>query len=542
MLHESPRRAAGRAADDPGAARGPSRPARRRRANGARGSRGRGRGLPPRCRPGAGARRAAADVPADRTRPQGVRSGPIAPQLEGEDGFRFHHLLLREATYDAIPKTARVRAPRAVRRLARTARRGPGRLRRLPPRTGLPLPRRASLDTGPRPTASRCGHPSCLERAATAALGRSDRAAAIGLLERAAAPSARPGPAARPAPDRSRRHAHRRRRVRRGEPAFSTRRRCWRRRRTTSGRPARALVERQFLELRRASPGATDAVPEIVEQRDPDLRTSRRRARSLPRLAASGVGRLEPRPHLGGRRRVGTSGRARRPGRGAARTGRHPLLARLGTHGSARCPSRRASVRCEELQREVAATRPRRPRSCAGSAGSTASQADSSSPAPCSPSRTPPSRISGGGCIPCSPSPRLSSRCWPATSRPPSRACAKATRSTKRWASGQIRSTTAAFARSRDHGARTARRGRAVHRGAARSSPSRTISRRRSSGAGVRARLLAARGGFAEAEQLAREAVTLAESTEFVNFHADALIDLAAVLEADSRTAEAVST
>ena len=32
---------------------------------------------------------------------------PYRPAFEGEDGFRFHHLLLRDATYDAIPKAAR---------------------------------------------------------------------------------------------------------------------------------------------------------------------------------------------------------------------------------------------------------------------------------------------------------------------------------------------------------------------------------------------------------------------------------------------------
>ncbi len=55
---------------------------------------------------------------------------------------------------------------------------------------------------------------------------------------------------------------------------------------------------------------------------------------------------------------------------------------------------------------------------------------------------------------------------------------------------------------------------------------------------GVRARLLAARGRLADAENLAREAVALAERTEFVNFHADALLDLASVLEAGGQSAE----
>jgi predicted ATPase len=32
---------------------------------------------------------------------------PDAPQLPGEDGFRFRHLLIRDAAYDALPKTTR---------------------------------------------------------------------------------------------------------------------------------------------------------------------------------------------------------------------------------------------------------------------------------------------------------------------------------------------------------------------------------------------------------------------------------------------------
>ena len=52
---------------------------------------------------------------------------------------------------------------------------------------------------------------------------------------------------------------------------------------------------------------------------------------------------------------------------------------------------------------------------------------------------------------------------------------------------------------------------------------------------GVRAKLLAARGAFEEAEALARQAVALAAKTDLVNFHADALTDLAVVLEAGGR-------
>jgi tetratricopeptide (TPR) repeat protein len=54
----------------------------------------------------------------------------------------------------------------------------------------------------------------------------------------------------------------------------------------------------------------------------------------------------------------------------------------------------------------------------------------------------------------------------------------------------------------------------------------------------VRARVASARGSFDEAERLAREAVELGRETDFVNFLADALIDLAAVLDDAARGTE----
>ena len=56
---------------------------------------------------------------------------------------------------------------------------------------------------------------------------------------------------------------------------------------------------------------------------------------------------------------------------------------------------------------------------------------------------------------------------------------------------------------------------------------------------GVRARILAGRGEIEDGERLAREGVALAERTDLVNFHGDALLDLAAVLDADGRLTEA---
>lgn len=58
---------------------------------------------------------------------------------------------------------------------------------------------------------------------------------------------------------------------------------------------------------------------------------------------------------------------------------------------------------------------------------------------------------------------------------------------------------------------------------------------------GVRARLLTRRGEPVEAETLARAAVTLADATDFVNHRADALLDLSYVLEASCRESETVA-
>ena len=77
------------------------------RAHGARARRGRGRDLPPRRRAGARARGGAGRRPGS---PALVRRELIRPdraQLAGEDAFRFRHLLIRDAAYDALPKAIR---------------------------------------------------------------------------------------------------------------------------------------------------------------------------------------------------------------------------------------------------------------------------------------------------------------------------------------------------------------------------------------------------------------------------------------------------
>ena len=73
------------------------------------------------------------------------------PQFAGEDGFRFRHLLIRDTAYDALPKTTRAELhQRFAAWLEQHGRAGrAGRDRRLPPRTGGPLPRRARHDPTP---------------------------------------------------------------------------------------------------------------------------------------------------------------------------------------------------------------------------------------------------------------------------------------------------------------------------------------------------------------------------------------------------------
>jgi predicted ATPase len=59
---------------------------------------------------------------------------------------------------------------------------------------------------------------------------------------------------------------------------------------------------------------------------------------------------------------------------------------------------------------------------------------------------------------------------------------------------------------------------------------------------GIRARVLSRRAQRQEAEALAREAVALAQSTDFINYRADALLDLSHVLKGARRHDEAVAS
>ena len=59
---------------------------------------------------------------------------------------------------------------------------------------------------------------------------------------------------------------------------------------------------------------------------------------------------------------------------------------------------------------------------------------------------------------------------------------------------------------------------------------------------GTRAKTFALRGELGEAEALAREAVEIAERTDGLNLHGDALLDLAVVLRAAERPREAAAS
>ena len=107
MLQEAGDGEVDRAADDPGAARGAPRPARRRRA-GACSSAARSRAA------SSTAARSQALDPGGAAGRRGLTSlvrkelvRPDEPQLAGDDAFRFRHLLIRDAAYDALPKATR---------------------------------------------------------------------------------------------------------------------------------------------------------------------------------------------------------------------------------------------------------------------------------------------------------------------------------------------------------------------------------------------------------------------------------------------------
>ena len=82
-----------------------------------------------------------------------VRRDVIRPDFAdfpGDEAYRFRHALIRDAAYRSLSKSTLRRPARALRRLARAHGRGPAARvrgdRRLPPRAGVPLPRRDRVD------------------------------------------------------------------------------------------------------------------------------------------------------------------------------------------------------------------------------------------------------------------------------------------------------------------------------------------------------------------------------------------------------------
>ena len=280
---------------------------------------------------------------------------PDRPALEGEDGFRFRHLLLRDATYDAIPKATR---PRLHERYADWLEQ---RAERLDAFVGYHLEQayryRVELrDTGPDTDALARRASEHLESAATAALGRSDfrppQPACSSARRRLAA---RPRAAARAAADRARRDADGGRAARRGG-AHARRgddpRSGFRRRR----RPRRALlVERQFLDDPPRHGRSSRRRAGVIEPRViPILERRRTTQGPLPRLAAQEPRQLDARPRLGGRRRPGSEAaeHARRPAMEHERAEILVLDRRLDV-ARARCRSRTASSAARRSASEV---------------------------------------------------------------------------------------------------------------------------------------------------------------------------------------------
>ena len=128
---------------------------------------------------------------------------PDRAEFAGEDAFRFRHLLIRDAAYQAMPKEQRADLHERFAALARThGRRSPPRVRgdpRVPPRAGISLPGRA------RP-AGRAGASDRAGRGGPAALVGRSRGGAGRLRDRAGVARAmrRDSPRAPRGPTRSR--------------------------------------------------------------------------------------------------------------------------------------------------------------------------------------------------------------------------------------------------------------------------------------------------------------------------------------------------
>ena len=122
---------------------------------------------------------------------------PEQPQLAGEDGYRFRHLLIRDAAYEALPKATRAELHELF---ASWLERNGAELVELDEILGYHLEQafRYRRELGPvsdddRETAARAGE--LLARAGRRAHDRGDRAAAIVLFERAEQLLPEPSPA-----------------------------------------------------------------------------------------------------------------------------------------------------------------------------------------------------------------------------------------------------------------------------------------------------------------------------------------------------------
>ena len=112
---------------------------------------------------------------------------PDRTDLPGEDAFRFRHLLIRDAAYEAMPKELRAELhERFADWLDQIGPRGAGRDRGLSPGAGVPLSRRARSGRLGRRGARASRRGAAWERRPPCD-GRADVSAAIGLSERALA-------------------------------------------------------------------------------------------------------------------------------------------------------------------------------------------------------------------------------------------------------------------------------------------------------------------------------------------------------------------
>ena len=445
------------------------------------------------------------------------------PVIAGDDGFRFRHLLIRDAAYDALPKAVRAELHERFAgwlELARCRAGRAGRARRLPPRTGGPLPRGAGpARSDARATRRRPSPGSGAARARQRGRARRVRAARAFALADTAAPvrcqrRARPRRRQLARARASCRDLPRRRPCEPPRPATRPARRS-----PGDGRPLPAHG-RSGLARR-----ARDAPP----RRTPPARAGGGSRGAGPGLVGARVRRGE---HARPPRRLGDGITAGAPPHPA----RRPLgaLADLGT--ALVCGSRPAdealeiSIACSRRRLGVAAAQPRL----------AARHARSRRRGRRSPKRRGEAPRPGGPAGASGYSPR--SRPSPATTRTRAIVYASSATGSRRWSSSR-------FSRAISGSSVVALPARSLQRGGAGRGPG-AGPRRRARSRGwspsrgttwrqVLARVGAHRGELAEAERLAREAVAMSERNDSLDTQCLALWDLAEVLAAAQRPDEA---